>query len=713
MSKTGSARLMLIVLMMAQAVFFQGCVSSTPDMMKAEKLDHEKDFDAAVKYYNKALEKDPDNLSLKIRLKDARQKASVAHMKKAVRLMEEEYFRKAIEELQVSIAFYSGNRKAISLIDKAKRLKEAEYYVRKGTQQVKTGDFKGAKKSFQKALELNPENRQAQIAKERFRKRKENLPKYRLDLKNRQPISLKFKKTPVVNVFEILSKLTGINFIFDKDMKETKVTLFMTDVSFDKFLEVLLKTNSLKAKLINRKTMLIYPDTPAKLKEYEELRVRTFYLSYMDAKNAVSILTKILRNKYITLNENLNAVTIRGSKDEVKMASRIIEANDRSPSEVILNVEILEVKRSKEKDLGLSISDTITFGVSETGTGIDFDNSLGFATMGSFRDVGNITDKELYLSLPKATLKLLKKDGDTRTLAKPQLRVSSSEKAKIHIGERVPFRTNRRVQTDGSTTFDFQYQDVGVKLTAEPVINMYEQISMKLNIEVSALGNNVGTANDPQFSIKTRTAESVLTINDGDSVIIGGLIEDSDRSATQKIPLAGEVPVMGKLFSSTNTEVSKTDILLTITPVVIRQQDVPEKDVSEFWSGTENEIALEEPEEEKIREKTSYNALPDNEYIEVTAENAFLPGNDYYSVQVYSSKDRSDAEKRSGLINEAGYETWIRPAEIEGKGTFYRVFAGQYPSYELAEEARIEMVKQPIFPEDIHIVDRAYVYEKF
>ena len=713
MSKIGSACLMLIVLMMVQVVFFQGCVSSTPDMMKAEKLDHEKDFDAAVKYYNKALEKDPDNLSLKIRLKETRQKASVAHMKKAVRLMEEEYFRKAIEELQVSIAFYSGNRKAISLIDKAKRLKEAEYYVRKGTQQVKTGDFKGAKKSFQKALELNPENRQAQIAKERFRKRKENLPKYRLDLKNRQPISLKFKKTPVVNVFEILSKLTGINFIFDKDMKETKVTLFMTDVSFDKFLEVLLKTNSLKAKLINRKTMLIYPDTPAKLKEYEELRVRTFYLSYMDAKNAVSILTKILRNKYITLNENLNAVTIRGSKDEVKMASRIIEANDRSPSEVILNVEILEVKRSKEKDLGLSISDTITFGVSETGTGIDFDNSFGFATMGSFRDVGNITDKELYLSLPKATLKLLKKDGDTRTLAKPQLRVSSSEKAKIHIGERVPFRTNRRVQTDGSTTFDFQYQDVGVKLTAEPVINMYEQISMKLNIEVSALGNNVGTANDPQFSIKTRTAESVLTINDGDSVIIGGLIEDSDRSATQKIPLAGEVPVMGKLFSSTNTEVSKTDILLTITPVVIRQQDVPEKDVSEFWSGTENEIALEEPEEEKIREKTSYNALPDNEYIEVTAENAFLPGNDYYSVQVYSSKDRSDAEKRSGLINEAGYETWIRPAEIEGKGTFYRVFAGQYPSYELAEEARIEMVKQPIFPEDIHIVDRAYVYEKF
>ncbi len=711
-------RILFTNIMIIAVFLFQGCVASNVNKTMAENFVQESDFDAAVEYYNKACQENPENLDLKLRLRDVKQKASLQHMRKALDLIERKYFREAIEELQVSIAFYSSNHRAIELVDKVKLKKESFYYTKKGNKQIKIGNFGDAKKSFQRAVDLDSDNEEAFMALEKFKKRRDELPEYRLDLKSNAPISLKFKQTPVLNVFEILSKLSGINFIFDKDVKSSKVTLFMTDVKFDRFLDVLLKTNALKAKMINRKTMLIYPNTPAKAKEYDELYIKTFYLSYLKAKKAVSILIKILKSKNIIANEKLNAITIRGQKENVEMAARIIAANDRTPSEVILNVEIMEVSRTKEKDLGLSISDTITFGVSETSSGIEFFDSgtdgasFGFAPMASLNDISKISSKELYLSLPTATLKLLKKDGDTRILAKPQIRISSAEKASILIGEKIPLRSNRKVQSDGAETYDYLYQDVGVKLTAEPVINMYDQVTLALGIEISALGSNMGTLTDPQYSINTRTTNTVLTINDGDSVIIGGLISDEDRSSIQKIPLLGEMPALGKLFSMESSEAIKKDILMTITPVIIRNQDIPEQNIKEFWSGNEKEISMFAPAEEKIIKETDFNDVPQEDYIMVVKEDEFLPSDEYFSIQVYSFNDEIDAKERSKELQELGSKTWIRSADVDGKGIFYRVFIGQYGSYQAAETALQEMLTKDIFPSDIHIVDRAYVYEK-
>lgn len=703
---------MILIAFFAGLVLFQGCVANDAGKIDPQKFAAEKDFDGAVQYYTRALEESPNDLGLKLKLTAAKQKASMVHMRKGEELISKKYYREAIEELQISIAFYSSNHRAIELVDKVKKMKESFYYAQKGNQQIKTGSFDNAKKSFQKSIELDPENEEANSALAKFKKRPKDLPEYRLDLRSNALLSLKFKQTPVTNVFEILSKLEGVNFIFDKDVKETKVTLFTTDVTFDRFLDVLLKTNSLRAKMINQKTLLIYPDTPAKAKEYDELYVKTFYLSYLKAKNAMAILTKILKSKNIIANEKLNAITIRGQKASVEMAARLIEANDRTPSEVVLNVEIMEVKKKNEKDLGLSISDTITFGVSEESSGIKFDSPSGFAAMASLNDISKITSKELYMSLPTATLKLLKRDGDTRILAKPQLRVSSSEKASILIGEKVPLRSNRRTQTDGSTTYDFIYQDIGVKLTVEPVINMYEQITLKMYIEISALGSNVGTVTDPQYTITTRTTETVLTINDGDSVIIGGLISDTERETITKIPFLGDIPRLGRLFSSTASDIEKTDVLMSITPFVIRNQDIPDSNISEFWSGNEKDVALGEPVEETIERATSLKEVPDEDYILVVGDEAFLPGDSYFSVQVYSSQDQTDADDRSSELEGLGYKTWVRPAQIENKGTYFRVFVGQYPSYQTAETARADMMEQGSFPKDIHIVDRAYVYGK-
>ncbi len=668
------------------------------------------DFDAAVEYYTKALAENPDDIELKVRLLRIKQKASIFHMRTAQELISKNYYKEGIEELQLAVAFYPNNHRAIELIDKAKKSKEAAHYVTRGYKLVKMGDFKKAKVAFQKAISLDPENGRALAAIEKYQKKPEELNRYQVEIRDNRPISMKFKKTPIINVFEILSKISGINFIFDKDIKESKVTLFMTDVKFDRFLDVLLETNAMKAKAINKKTLLIYPDTPQKAKEYNQLYVKTFYLSYMKAKDIAAVLTKILKSKDVFANEKMNAVTIRGTKEIVDVAEKLIVSNDRTPSEVVLNVEILEVSRTKEKDLGLSISDTITFGISETSSGIDFDTDFGLAQFGSINDISKISSKELYLSLPTATLKLLKRDGDTKTLAKPQLRVSSSEKASILIGEKIPLRTNRRVQTDGSITYDFQYQDVGVKLAAEPVINMFNQVTMKLSIEISSLGNNVGTVTDPQYAINTRSTSTVLTILDGDSVIIGGLIQDTDRSTVQKIPGLGDVPAFGKIFSTTSSEVENKDILMAITPVIIRNQDIPENIENGFWTGSEENVSLEVPEEKVLEQENRYHDVPAEDFVMAVTDDVFLPSDNYYSIQVYSTKEEKEAEKKSEELTQMGFQTWMRPAEVKDKGTFYRVFVGQFDSYRMAENKRIELLQQDIFRRDIHIVDRAYVY---
>lgn len=705
MSRSFMAPLMLAVVVVC------GCVPKEVTRIETEAREYEAqgDYDAAALHYSRALQLIPDDVGMKTRLMDAKQKASLQHMRRAMELLENRYFKEAIEELQVSIAFYSGNYRAIELIDKTRKMKESEYYLQKGLARIRSGDFESARLSFQRAVDLDPENQEAAQALQRFKKMPHQIPEYGLDQRYEKPISLQFKKTPILNVFEVLSRLTGMNFIFDKEIRESQVTLFMTDVNLDLFLEVLLQTNGLKAKKVNRNSLIIYPDAPAKTKEYDELYVKTFYLSYLKAPEAVALLAKLLRTEDIVVNEKINAVTLRGREQEVEMAARVIQANDRAPSEVILDVEVMEVSRSLEKDLGISISDTIVFGKGDTSGG-EGEPVTRFEPLTSLEALSNISSKELFLSLPTATLRLLRKDGDTRILAKPQLRVNSSEKASILIGERVPLRTNRRVQTDGSTTYDFQYQDVGVKLVVEPVINAYNQVTLKMNIEISSLGNNVGTVTDPQFAIKTRNVETLLTVYDGDSVIIGGLIEDQDRITTQKIPFLGEMPALGRLFSSEHTEQLETDILLTITPVVIRNQDIPPMEVSGFWSGTFDRVSMETPAAETVKSELLFNEKPDEDFIEQAMDEVFLPSDDYFSIQAYSFPDEGQARRKADQLAEMNHRTWIRPVQIKDKENWFRVFVGQYRGYSQAEAALQQMLKQEIFPKEMFIVDRDYVY---
>jgi len=739
--------LLLAFMIIAMTFLSAGCGTNEQYIKEGNKYTKSGSWDEAVAYYQELHEKYPDDKEIKLILSRSKIEASIEHLASGKAFFKKNLFNQAVSEFQQSYKYNPSNRLPLFLIKKTKKKKQVLNLIEKGENLSKTGDISGAKKAFHKAAKIDPKNSQAQkyltdlIAKEKQQSSSD------LKIPSKKPVSFKFKNTSIINVFEVLSKLSGINFIFDKEMVNSKVTMFMTDVSLNRFINVLLKTNSLAAKLINNNTMLIYQDTPAKKKEYEDLKIRTFYLADLDAQKAVSLLTKILKSKNIIANKELNAIVIRGQKEEIEIASRIIEANDRPPSEVLLNVEILEVSRTKEKQLGLELNPAaISIGIGEEADEIDDDADI-INTASSYA-LQELSDKEIMLSIPTATLHLLKQDGDTRTLANPQIRVKNNEKASIHIGERIPLRTNRRVDTNGDITYDYQYQDIGVKLDAVPSINMNGEISLKINLEISALGPNIGTADDPQYAIKARTAKSVLTVRDGEPIIIGGLIRDDERESLRKIPYLGEIPGIGRLFTNEGRNDTKTDILMSITPMLLQEQEIPGKDIIEMWSGNEAGFSLQKPfkasdgngewfsekPEEIIPEKISKEKVkklsetkqtgknindtepdqpekPDQPDKKDTAKTPVQwPISIPFSIHVNSFPTIEEADNRIKELTGLGYECFMVYVDVSGKGSYYRIFVGRFTDYSSAQATCNEYKNRKEFADDIHPVTRKWAF---
>jgi general secretion pathway protein D len=754
LQRFGCLLVLLLVLMVAGS-----CATDTDKyLLQGHKYANAGEWDNSVRFFQKAHDEDPENTEINLMLKRSKFESSLMHQIKGESYLAQDLFNEAINELRISMAMNPANIKAAELEEKVRRLMDARHYFKQGQNYLKMQKFVPARQAFEKAAQLDPDYAPAQKALDYYRKQDVDTGAHKINGQSDAPVSFKFKNTPIINVFEVLTKLSGINFIFDKEVQNNKVTLFMTDVSFDRFVDVLLRSNDLNSVSVNDKTLIIYPDTPQKAKEYEDLQIKTFYLSNLEAKQAVGLLSKILKSKDIIANENINAVVIRGSQEVIQIAGRILEANDGTPAEVLLDVEFLEVTRSLQENIGLTFSESLTFGIGESSKTVSEDtDTVGEISLYALK---RISDKNIIMSTPSATLNLLKQDGDTRILAKPKLRVKNAEKASILLGERVPLITNRRIDSNtGDSTYDFQYTDVGVKMEVLPVININDEVTLKLLLEVSALGEDISPDPlNPQIPIRTRTAQSVLTLRDGETVIIGGLINNNERQSIRTIPGIGDFPAIGSMFSNRDDQDTKNDVLMVITPVVIRSQEIPATEATEIWSGTENRWSLEAPygdKNEPLYQETPEEGIlefvptPEPEAappvedappqpltdagtntfsaIEATApvepqlaetpraaaptETAFgttWPGNALYSIHVGSYLDRLEAEKRARQLTALNYECFLIPARIPQKGFFHRIFVGGYTDKAQAGAICNQLRAKREFTRDIHVVDRQW-----
>ncbi len=613
-----------IAAFLALLVVIAGCTPDRRYLREGHRYADAGDWDKAVTFFQKASEGNPGDTEISLMLRRSKFRASQMHLQRGRTYLQQGLYTEAMEEFQISMGLNPANMPASELFAEAQNKRDARHYYKQGKNFLKLKKNGQALQAFQRAVELDPDFEPAGRALSYWEKEKNKSAIDRPGFDSEAPVSFKFKNTPIINVFEVLTKLSGINFIFDREMPNSKVTMFMTDVSFDRFIDVLLRTNDLATVMVNDNTMIIYPDTPQKAKEYQDLQIKTFYLSNLEPKTAVGLLSKILRSRDIIANENLNAVIIRGSKEVIEIASRVIEANDGKPAEVLLDVEFLEVTQELQENLGLTFNESITIGIGEASEqpseDTDFVNNL------SLYSLRRITQKEITLSTPQATLNLLKQDGDTRILASPKIRVKNAQKASILLGERVPLQSNRRVDSNtGDTTFDFQYYDVGVKLDAMPIINMHDEVTLKMTLEVSAIGQNINTPENPQFPIRTRTAQSVLTLRDSETVILGGLIDNSERKAVRKIPLLGDFPAMGSLFANRDEQGTQRDVLMVITPLVVRSQDIPDISATEIWSGSQDRWSVETPFEVQSARQKEYRRTPRPGILDALPDEAPTP----------------------------------------------------------------------------------------
>lgn len=407
--------------------------------------------------------------------------------------------------------------------------------------------------------------------------RERQLRAARSGLTERRPISLDFRDAGLRQVLDLVTRHSGLNFVLDKDVRaDLRITVHLNDVPVDDALDLIVSTHQLARKVLDSRTVLLYPNTAEKQREYQEQVIRVFYLASADAKGAAAFLRGMLKLREPFVDERSNMLALRDSPEAIALAERLVQIYDTPEPEVMLELEVLEVRSTRLTELGVKLPNTVTLTPLATG-------AAGF-TVANLRDIG--TDR-IGVSLSGVTFNLRREVGDFEILANPKVRAKNREKAKVLIGDKVPIITTTSSQS-GFVSDSVSYIDVGLKLDIEPTIYANDEVSIKLALEVGSLAGQIKTTSGTTaYQISTRNASTSLRLRDGETQLLAGLLSREDRTSASRVPLAGDVPVLGRLFSNQLDDGSRTELILAITPRIVRNIRAPDASEAELWIGTE------------------------------------------------------------------------------------------------------------------------------
>lgn len=547
---------------MAVAVLAAGCAAQRA-YRRAEVESRRENWDQAVLGYSKALALDPGNTRYGVALERAKLKASAQHFEKGKRYASSGQWDLAVAEFQQTLLLNPGNQHAATELEKAvARIRQRE-----------------ARPS------------ELEVLKERARR--QALAPPRLPPSSNITIQLQFLQQPLGKIFESLSKASGINFLYDDKVDLNKPeTLDIGNVTLEKALDILMLQTKNFYKVVDESTLLIAPDTRQKRQEYEDQVIRTFYLSNAETKQVVQLIRGLLNTRSLAENDQLNSVTIKDTPDKVAIAEKIIQANDKSKGEIVIDVELLEINRTVAKNLGIDLSSkSLSFQFRDGKQSVPLNN------LEILKQEGNW----LVGIIPSAILNFLKSDAESKTIAKPQLRVTEGEKAEILIGDRVPipttsFNTSQTVGGNIVPITSFTYQNVGITVQIEPRVHHNKEVTLKVQVEVSQLSGSVTSPGGfSQPIIGTRQIQTVIRLRDGETNLLAGLIRKEERDSRSGVPGILDTPILGRIFGNTDQSKIETDIILTLTPYIIRIPDITEEDLTTLWVGTEEQVRLRGP----------------------------------------------------------------------------------------------------------------------
>ncbi|MDQ1351129.1 MAG: hypothetical protein QG657_1431 [Acidobacteriota bacterium] len=551
-------------------VFSSGCASGKMKFKKAEEFRKEEKYKEAVEYYMKAVRLKPDEARYRLKLMETMIEASNYFLRLALEHKNQKNYQLALLELNKALEYNPSNN--LANLEKRELLK------------ISSGESSETEKTWIEEL-----------------KEKTALSRSPLGKEDEQKINLKFsKEVPIENVFSALAKMAEMNIIFDPAFKTSKLAITMDDVTLTQSLDRICLLKNLFYKLLDPKTIIIIPDTDAKRKTYDEQIIKNYYISNIKADDCVKLITRIAKIKNITADSFQNTITIRDTPDRVALVERLIQLYDKRKAEVLVKVDIMEVNKDRLAQYGTEfsqyqISQSLDTGTSKTGIS---GNRFYYLDASDFK-----------FTIPTVIYTLLESDSDSRVIARPQVRGEDGEKIQIKLGDKVPYpRTSFVPFASGGleqqpiTSYDLQ--EVGIEITITPQVHHNGEIGLDLDFKLTFI-TSAGTTTIPP-TIGNRSVKTRIRLKDGETGIMAGLLRDSERRSKKGFPGLNKLPLLGTLLSSNLKQVNQTDIILRVTPYIIRMPDIQEEDLAPIESGVEDDVKLKKQEttkEEKVKKQ--------------------------------------------------------------------------------------------------------------
>jgi len=546
----------------------------------AEQLMAQGDYEHAVQTLEIGAARYPDSVQLRSRLVLARVQAQSQLIDKARAAETNGDLDRAEILLRRATAFDGSSQRAAMLLADLQVMRSQRDALQRANTLAGNGQTDAALRLVNQALKDNRRDPGLLALQHRLQidQRQSQVRAAQQGLAETRPVSLDFRDANVRQVLDVVSRTSGINFVLDKDVKDQRVTVYAKSVRVGDALEMILNTSQLARKVLDSKTVLIYPNTPDKQREHQEQLVKVFYLANGDAKGAAAFLKSMMKLREPYVDDHSNMLALRDSLENIQLAERLIALFDNPEPEVLLEAEVLEVSADRLTELGVSLPTQVTLTPLTLAGGTNL-------TLDSFPlHRGNIG-----VGIPAATINAKRTIGDVNTLANPKIRTRSGEKAKVLIGDKIPIITTTTTPgVAGFVSETVSYQDVGIKLEVEPKVYPDDDVAIRLNLEVSALGTQTKTASGTiAYQISTRNASALLRLRDGETQLLAGLISSDERASTAGLPGLADVPLLGRLFSDQTNSHSKTELVLSITPHIVRGQPHLDAAESEAWVGTE------------------------------------------------------------------------------------------------------------------------------
>src|SRR5438309_3818137 len=565
---------------------------ANPLMNDTRALLNEGRTEEALAAYEKATREDPQNHAYRSEYFRLREFAVGQWLVQAESLRTAAQLEAAEELYRRVLKYDAANERANQGLAQVELDRRHRGLVAEADKLVKAEKYRDARELLATVLAENPVQREARQLQRLIEEKTTKPAVALLQLRSSvtKPITIELKDVPLRTVFDVIARAANLNFLFDKDVRaDLRTTIVVRDAQVEDVIKLILATNQLEQKVLNETTALIYPNTPQKLREYQDLVVKSFYIANADVRQTANLIRTILKTRDIFIDEKLSLLVMKDTPNAIRLAEKLIAAQDIAEPEVMLEVEVLEIGYNRLMQLGVRFPGSAAVSLVGGSTAAGTPGTLTLPELRS-RDQNLV---RLTFTDPLFLLSLRQTDGRTNLLANPRIRVKNKEKAKIHIGDRVPVITTTAAVAGGFVSQNVTYLDVGLQLEVEPLIYLEDDVGIKVGLEVSNIAKEIQTQQSGTsgtsltYQIGTRKTSTVLRLKDGETQILAGLISDEDRRSATRVPGLGDFPLLGRLFSSTSDTITKTEIVLLITPRLMRTIVRPDARTTEFAAGTE------------------------------------------------------------------------------------------------------------------------------